>query len=471
MALLLVAPRSQRARPALWMTMKRRLFLHGGCAASLTTLAACGGGDGAAPTAAANDSSVELAGRKPLPSAPSAGTVRYPFGSRKDLAGGRYPYGIVPSSVSAADMDASIKRCHAAWKARNLVKSPTFTATAGIHAGQTITDAWHVRFSGTTYASVSEGIGYGMLICVLMAGHDADAQTCFNGLLRTARGRPAYGYLNAGRAQANYLHEWRLTSAMGSAGDGWNATDGDLDIAMALLMADRQWGSTGAVNYRQEALNTIAAMKAINFASTGEPRGPQRTNTRTSDHMIGHFRAFRRATGDAFWDLAITRCHALVAGIVNSHSPVARLQPGFIVDCTTVPVPSPGHLIEGPYEGIYDANAIRNPWRWGTDYLFSGDAAWKKLAGDTTATLKNDCGGDPFRAAGLYRLDGSPVGGRYFAEATVGPLLVGCMVDPAHQAFLDRLWVANAANFTTDYYDSELQLIPMIVASGNWWNP
>ena len=37
--------------------------------------------------------------------------------------------------------------------------------------------------------------------------------------------------------------------------------------------------------------------------------------------------------------------------------------------------------------------------------------------------------------------------------------------------FLDALWNWNAANFTTDYYDSELQLLPLIVASGNWWNP
>jgi len=33
------------------------------------------------------------------------------------------------------------------------------------------------------------------------------------------------------------------------------------------------------------------------------------------------------------------------------------------------------------------------------------------------------------------------------------------------------LWSWTVNNFTTDYYDSELMLIPMIVASGNWWNP
>ena len=32
--------------------------------------------------------------------------------------------------------------------------------------------------------------------------------------------------------------------------------------ACALLMADRQWGSRGAVNYRKEALKVIAAIRA-----------------------------------------------------------------------------------------------------------------------------------------------------------------------------------------------------------------
>ena len=53
----------------------------------------------------------------------------------------------------------------------------------------------------------------------------------------------------------------------------------------------------------------------------------------------------------------------------------------------------------------------------------------------------------------------------------MGPAMAGCLADAAHQGFLDTLWTAHAANFTTDYYDSELQLLPMLVASGNWWNP
>ncbi|MEY2618884.1 MAG: hypothetical protein RL522_1886 [Pseudomonadota bacterium] len=461
--------------------MRRRIFLQGGSSTVVLALTGCGGGGGGAPLAGTGDT-VPLAASANAPlaavtspaaqeAAPAAGGSGYLFGSRKDLVGGRYPYGIMPTGVTAAAMDARIKTCYEAWKGANLRKSPTFTANTGIYAGRTISDAYHVQFPGTTYATVSEGVGYGMLIMVLMAGHDAQARTYFDGMFKTARGRPAYGHMNAGKPAGAYLHEWRLAMNMGSAGEGWNATDGDLDIAQALLMAHRQWGSTGAIDYRQEALNTIGALKTINFATSGEPRGPQRENTRTSDHMIGHFRAFKKATGDAFWDKAIDRCHTLITGIIARYSPNAKLQPGFIVDCLSQPAPSPGYLIEGPYEGIYDGNAVRNPWRWGTDYIYSGDTRWKTIVSDMANFLKNDCNGDPFTMGGLYNLNGTVNGGRYFAEIVVGPLTVGCMVDASHQAFLNTLWTANANNFTTDYYDSELQLIPLIVASGNWWNP
>jgi len=37
-----------------------------------------------------------------------------------------------------------------------------------------------------------------------------------------------------------------------------SATDGDLDIAYALLLADNQWGSSGSVDYKAEALAVLS---------------------------------------------------------------------------------------------------------------------------------------------------------------------------------------------------------------------
>jgi|GEM_PF-6236638 len=70
-----------------------------------------------------------------------------------------------------------------------------------------------------------------------------------------------------------------------------------------------------------------------------------------------------------------------------------------------------------------------------------------------------------------YSLAGVPQSDRYFAGTLCGPLMVGSMVDPAHQAFLDLLFDKNVSAFSTSYYVSELQLLPLIIASGNWWRP
>ena len=142
--------------------------------------------------------------------------------------------------------------------------------------------------------------------------------------------------------------EWRVNADCSSAGEGWNAMDGDLDIAMALLMADKQWGSAGQVNYGAEALRTIAAIKAFNMSPAGFTKGlPNANNNRTSDYMITHFKAFKRATGDAFWDLASERAFELLNLMQNKFAPNTGLIPDFVINTGTNPEPSTGYIGDG----------------------------------------------------------------------------------------------------------------------------
>lgn len=46
---------------------------------------------------------------------------------------------------------------------------------------------------------------------------------------------------------------WKV-NADGSRGGENSAFDGDADIIYGLILADRQWGSQGDINYRQEAI-------------------------------------------------------------------------------------------------------------------------------------------------------------------------------------------------------------------------
>ncbi|HKB53776.1 MAG TPA: glycosyl hydrolase family 8, partial [Ramlibacter sp.] len=187
-------------------------------------------------------------------------------------------------------MDSLLAKQYDAWKAARVV--PATSVVAGGYADQ---------FSDTAYLTVSEGMGYAMLLAVLFAGHDPNARPLFDGLLAVVRTRYAYAVVPYD-ANGRYLMDWRVNADGTSGGQGWNALDGDLDIAMALLMADKQWGSAGTWNYLQEGKNTIAAIKSWCMAPDGTTKGLAKPSvSRTSDYMIGHFRAFQAATGDSFW--------------------------------------------------------------------------------------------------------------------------------------------------------------------------
>jgi endo-1,4-beta-D-glucanase Y len=446
--------------------MQRRLFLRSGSASAVAlALAACGGGGGG--VAATGDLATGVdSDTAATPGSTArravAGPNSYPFGSRLDP----YVAGILPSA-SKDRMDEVIRASYDGWKARNLGDIPS------VPGGKAV-----LCFgpNPASFLTVSEGMGYAMLITVVMAGHDPEARSIFDGLLTTVRARYAYSIPGeTGRA----LMDWRLTadgSSADHAGGGWNAMDGDLDIAMALLMADRQWGSSGTWNYLQEGIRTINAMAAWNMKQDGTTKGLATSHvSRTSDYMIGHFRAFRRATGDTLWDRAIDRSYELVNLMQTQFSPNCGLVPDFIIRTDTAnPIPSPGGYGDphAPHtEGAYSNNAQRNPWRWGTDFVTSGDTRWRDVCTKFVSFVERDTGGNPAIISAGYQLDGTAMSRAYSPEGMIGPMLCGAMVDARFQTFLDSLWNWNSSNFTTDYYDSELQLVPLIVASGNWWNP
>jgi hypothetical protein len=333
------------------LNMKRRFFILSGSAAAALAMTGCGGGGGgggaaaagtatadgataAAPDSAAAPVSASLgeSGATSTPASPQAGGTGYPFGSRRD----KYVAGIAPSQ-STATMDATLASHYDAWKAH-----------AVIAADSVVPGGVAVKFSNGSYMAVSEGMGYGMLLAVVFAGHDPNAQALFDGLLSVVRARPAYGF-NAFGPNGQYLMEWRINANGTSAGEGWNAMDGDLDIAMALLMAHRQWGSGGKWNYLQEGKNTINAMKSWNMKEDGATRGlPNANNNRTSDYMIGHFRAFKAATGDKLWDRAVDKAYKLLDRMQSVYSPGAGLVPDFVINTNTDnPAPSTGYIGDG----------------------------------------------------------------------------------------------------------------------------
>ena len=378
-----------------------------------------------------------------------------PFGSH----GFAYPAGTIRPSGAQADLDAAVARVYDGWKAAYVV------AGCGGH---------YVRTGGGTGSSsaitVSEGHGYGMIAVAMMAGHDPEAQSIFDGFVRVFRAFPSS--LNQG------LMSWAIGPDCKAVNGPNSATDGDLDIAFALLLAHRQWGSGGAVDYLGEANRLIRAIESseMNRHTHLPLLGDWAASasfyyaTRPSDFMPDHFRAFATVSGRPKWKNAVESVYLLVSDIQQGFSPQAGLLPDFVIETELAPRPAAPNFLEGSKDGAYGWNSCRVPWRLGTDFIASGDERAKAALERINTWITAQTGGDPEKISAGYDLAGGALE-RWNSPAFIAPLGVAAVVDARHQAWLDPIWAWLVADDGGEYYADSIKLLSMLVISGNWWAP
>jgi endo-1,4-beta-D-glucanase Y len=317
---------------------------------------------------------------------------------------------------------------------------------------------------------VSEGHGYGMVITALMAGYDPEARTIFDGMYTFFKEFPTTTHQN--------LMAWTVNVAGGCTIPSMqsdSATDGDLDIAYALLLAEKQWPGNG---YLQKAKDVIADLKDGDMHQTthqpllgdwATPGDSQYNATRPSDFMLDHFRAYGAATGDLTWSQSVDSVYSLIASMQSSFSPSTGLLPDFIVNTTSSPAPAAANFLEGPGDGQYNYNSCRVPWRVTTDYVVSSDARSKAAIQEMNAWIMNETGGDPSQILDGYTLSGGKGAGQSGpSSAFSSPFGVAAMLG-TDQAWLDALWTSRAID--EDYYADSITMLCMIVMSGNWCVP
>lgn len=389
------------------------------------------------------------------------GAVNHPFGSHPFA----YTAGTIqPNHVTQPAQDQAVRDFYDAWKAE-YVKEACGTGR-------------YVVASNTQPGNltVSEAMGYGMMIMALMAGHDPDTKRIFDGMYAHFRAHPSIFF--------DDLMAWNQNKSCADVEGGDSASDGDLDIAFALLLADKQWGSCGTIDYGAAALEVLADIKAGELNPGGDyvllgdwatPSVPTYHNsTRSSDFMPDHLRAYAAVTADTVWTDVLDTTYGIVDNIQDNHSPTTGLLPDFIVNPLGSPAPAAPGFLEGDNDGAYDYNACRDPWRISTDYLVSGDARAKTAVEKITTFFRGATGNNPDNIESGYQLNGtlSP-GADYRSMAFVAPLGVGAMVDSANQAWLNDIWdLVNATSLSSEgYYENTLKLLSLIVMSGNWWTP
>ncbi|MEY9845298.1 glycosyl hydrolase family 8 [Streptacidiphilus sp. MAP5-3] len=386
-------------------------------------------------------------------SATAAATPAMPFPQHQT-----YKVGVMPSASQSA-RDAAVEKQFNSWKSTYLVHGCA-------------SNEYYVSTKGdddaTNNGTVSEAQGYGMNIVPLMAGYDSNAQTEFNGLWQLVKDHlDQWG-----------LMQWQLdgkTCKYYSSGTPDAATDGDLDIGYGLILADKQWGG-----YTADAKAWLAKVYANDVAPDGhlkcEDDGPN-TDTRPSDNMLDHLRAFAAYDTAHDWSKVVNRMQAVVSEYTATYSSSAGLLSDFVIHAdTTSPSPAPANYQEDQPDNIVGYNSIRVPWHLGTDALLYGSTTASvsyQTAKKESACTKSLSGGNPADVQPHIKLNcaNANISNDTQAEEagdSVGPAAMAA----GDQAWTDAIWKQLATNpFGDAYYGETIKMIVYIVMAGDYWNP
>jgi endo-1,4-beta-D-glucanase Y len=370
--------------------------------------------------------------------------VNCPFPQAASITG----HGLKPDNLTQAQLNAAVTNYYNYWKRKYLVPSTK------------VTGDYKVNFDGKG-TTVSEAMGYGMLLTAYLAGADSDAKACFDGLNRFRKRFPSN--VNAG------LMCWKIPPKENAVSDD-GATDGDLDMALALLLAHRQWGDASYLAEATNYLNAIAAaLVRSDFSLRLGDWNSAAGQTRSSDFMPAHFRSFYLATGNGFWTNVENECYAILNQLQTNSAPATGLVPDFSIVANGVWLPARPNFLEGVHDGQYNYNACRVPWRIGWAAWFYDDVRARQILSRFMAwTVSHHAAPENFKAG--YKLDGGNIGGNdYDTACFISPTGVAAMVT-TNQAWLNRTF-AYAMKRKDQYYEDSVSLLSLLVMSGNAWLP
>jgi endo-1,4-beta-D-glucanase Y len=371
-----------------------------------------------------------------------------------------YPGIIKPNHVSQTSMNTSVKSYYDYWKGK-YVKNNLSSLPGGYYVKGDITGS----ADGFDPLGTSEGQGYGMVITALMAGYDSNARTIFDGMFKTAR---------AFNSSVNpSLMGWVVADDINAQGHFSSATDGDLDIAYSLILAHKQWGSGGSINYLSEATSMINAIKSSNVTNgnrlnLGDWDAKSATNSRPSDWMLSHIRAFYDVTGDQTWINVINSLYTAYSQVSNNYASSTGLISDFIVGNPAVPAPA-NYLDEFPETNAYFYNASRVPLRIVMDYALYGDTRAKTIADKLTLWIKGKTCNSPSGIKAGYSLSGTALNS-YSEAVFTAPFISAATTSTSNQAWVNAGWDA-IKNAKSSYFSDSYNLLNLLFISGNWWKP
>ncbi|HSD09168.1 glycosyl hydrolase family 8, partial [Flavobacterium sp.] len=304
--------------------------------------------------------------------------------------------------------------------------------------------------------TVSEGIGYGMLLSAYMGD-----KILFDSLWLYYKDN----------INANGVMNWKINGCLGI--DGANgATDAELDSAFALIVADYQWGSTGTINYKNDAKLLIKAIKTYEVEATtfvlkpGDAFGGS-SLTNPSYFAPAYFRAFGNFTNDsAFWNSVAAKAYTVINNNLTKNNAVGGLVSDWCTATGDYSSATSNYTNQGK---SYTYDAARTPWRITIDYLWYGTAEAKTYTKKASDFVRVNLGGSSNIKDG-YNQNGS-LYGQWHNATFVGAFACAAMAGE-NQSHLDASYNdLKNLNEPGSYFNHTLKTLYLLTLTGNFYLP
>lgn len=302
---------------------------------------------------------------------------------------------------------------------------------------------------------LSESQGYGMLITVLAANKQQDSEKQFYDL---------YRYYNNHKIKKTNLMSWRYVQGTKNSQNDImnNATDGDLYIAYALILASETWQNhkdlyeNTAQNILKDILkyNTNSATKVLTVGNWANQTSKFYNIVRTSDIIPSFFDKFYVFSNNRAW-LDIKK-NMVTTLYKSSRQSKSGLVPDFILVSNkgdVRPISYDKNVQLNKHDSDYYYNAFRIPFNLAQSSRRSQEetVVLNKLMSFFNSQQKITSG---------YTMQGKPLN-QYQSASISAPIFYAAATDSKWRNLYrkQQAFILNSTNTSYNYYDDTLRTL------------
>lgn len=345
-----------------------------------------------------------------------------------------YPFGFKPNTIT----DKEALNTYNKWKELYLVKCNNGYRVTGETQDETRVEA----------------IGFGMLL----SAYIADKKT-FDGL---------YDFYKSKRtANANNMMAWNVTCD--KINDSGSASDGDIDVAFALIVAQNQWGG----DYQKHAKKIIKIIKksvvttcnGLLALAPGYSKGSKGRAmwggcdlTDIQYYTPAFFRVFAAVSKDKDWDELADDTYVILNAAANPKT-------GLVPDWQSVSGTPGGNSNRIAY---FRYDACRVPWRLALDYLWNGNSQSKEWS-MKISSWANNVGAANIKDG--YNLDGTENNDGNHNSAFVGGFAVAAMCNSQLVSDTFGTEMLSSELGDSNWFIISTRSLYLLTITGNFWEP